>query len=320
MGLNHSNKAARGKPGRLFLRPDGTKGPSASRPTPAPKTPHLPPQRKPPKKSLMHDAVEFRNRVIKIAAEVFPEMDFQPDPDEPEVLIAGSWRLGLYNLRAKYELEEALSDEELATMVRDHFVAIFREETPSLDDLSLDEVREQLRLQVMPADYVKTAPMPIVAFPFATGIAIGIVADFPQAYAYVREADLARWNVSPGEVYEIALENLEAISNDLGIHLSKNDPETFLAIDSGDGYDAARILIPGLQDFIASHLGETFRFGIPNRDFLICWRLDCSPDFHRQLAGKIAEDHSERPYALSPSVFVRNSEGNFHEQSGTVGT
>ena len=266
----------------------------------------------------MHDAAEFRDRVIRIAAEVFPEKDFQPDPEEADVLIAGPMRLGLQNLRAKYELEE-LSDEEFATMVADHFGPILNRETPSLDELSLDDLRDQLRLQVMPADYVTTAPVPIVAFPFATGIAIGIVADFPQSYAYVREVDLARWNISPDEVYEIAMENLEAISNDLSIHLSQNDAETFLAIDSGDGYDAARILIPGLQDFIASHLGETFRFGIPNRDFLICWRLDCSPDYHRQLAGKIAEDHSERPYALSPSVFVRNSEVNFHEQSPSQG-
>ncbi len=283
------------------------------------KTPRLPPRAKPPKTSLMHDDAEFRTRVIRIAAEVFPEMDFQPDPEEPDVLIAGQLRLGLQNLRAKYELGEP-SDEEFAAIIAHHFGPILRRDTPSLDDLSLDDLRDQLRPQVMPADYVKAAPMPIVSFPFATGIAIGIVADFPQSYAYVREADLARWGVSPGEVYEIALENLEAISNDLGIHLSKNDSETFLAIDSGDGYDAARILIPGLQDFLASHLGETFRFGIPNRDFLICWRLDCSPDFHRQLAGKIAEDHSERPYALSPSVFVRNSEGNFHEQSGPHGS
>ncbi|MCW1923788.1 DUF1444 family protein [Luteolibacter arcticus] len=264
----------------------------------------------------MHDDdAGFRDRVIRIAGQVFPGMDFVPDPEEPDVLIVGKWRLGLQNLRAKYELGE-ISDEDFATMVEDHFGSIFANETPSLDDLSLDEIRDQLRLQVMPADYVQAAPVPIVAFPFATGIAVGIVADFPQSYAYVRQVDLERWKISPEELHEIALENLEAISRDIDVHLSKNDAETILAIDSGDGYDAARILIPGLQDFIASHLGETFRFGIPNRDFLICWRLDCSPEFHRQLGGKIAEDHAERPYALSPSVFVRNSEGNFHEQPG----
>ena len=263
----------------------------------------------------MHDDAEFREQVIEIAAKVFPELDFEPDPEEADVLIVGQMRLGLQNLRAKYELGET-SDEEFATMIEDHFGPILRNQTPSLDELSLDDIRDQLRPQVMPADYVTAAPLPIVSFPFATGVAVGIVADFPQTYAYVRKVDLERWDVSSRELYELALENLEAISGSIDIQLIGGGPETFLAIDSGDGYDAARILIPGLQDFIASHLGETFRFGMPNRDFLICWRLDCSPDFHQQLATKIAEDHSERPYALSPSVFVRNSEGNFHEQSG----
>jgi hypothetical protein len=263
----------------------------------------------------MQDDAGFRERVIEIATKVFPELEFEEDPEETDVLIVGQMRLGLQNLRAKYELGET-SDEEFATMVEDHFGPILRNETPSLDELSLDELRERLRPQVMPADYVNAAPVPIVSFPFAKGITVGIVADFPQTYAYVRKVDLKRWDVSSEELYELALENLESISGEIDIHLSQGGPETFLAIDSGDGYDAARILIPGLQDFIASHLGETFRFGMPNRDFLICWRLDCSPDFHHQLAAKIAEDHSERPYSLSPSVFVRNSEGNFHEQSG----
>ena len=265
----------------------------------------------------MHADAEFRERVIEIAAQVFPELEFEPDPEEVDVLIVGQMRLGLQNLYAKYELGET-SDEEFAVMVEDHFGPILRNQTPSLDELSLDDLRGQLRPQVMPADYVTAAPVPIVSFPFAMGIAVGIVADFPQTYAYIRQVDLVRWGVSSQELYELALDNLEAISGGIDIHLNEGGPETFLAIDSGDGYDAARILIPGLQDFIATHLGETFRFGMPNRDFLICWRLDCSPDFHHQLAGKIAEDHSERPYSLSPSVFVRNSEGNFHEQSAPV--
>jgi len=210
----------------------------------------------------MHGHEEFRNREIEIAARVFPKIEFEPDPEEPDVLIAGPSRLGLQNLRAKYELGE-VTDEEFATMVEDHLGPILRTKTPSLEELSLEDLRVQLRPQVMPADYVMAAPIPIVSFPFATGIAIGIVADFPQTYAYVRQADLTRWGVSAQELYEIALANLEAISEDIAIHLSKNDADTFLAIDKSDGYDAARILIPGLQDFLASHLGRRFASGFP---------------------------------------------------------
>ncbi len=264
--------------------------------------------------STMADNADFRNRVIGIAAELFPEVEFSASPDEPDIVLAGEMRLGLQNIRAKSQLGDR-SEDELRTLVEDHFRSVILKEAPSLDDFSLEDLHDQILPQIMPAEYVDTAPLPLVSFALATGIRIGLVADFPQTYMYLRQADLKRWEISREDIYEIAIKNLEESSREVDIHLNENGAKTFLAIESGDGYDAARILAPGLQEFFAKHLGETFRFGIPNRDFLICWRVDCAEEFQAQMAGKMVQDNSERPYPLSPSVFVRNSEGNLHEQT-----
>jgi hypothetical protein len=266
-----------------------------------------------PQPSTMIDNAVFRDRVIAIAGELFPDVEFKSLHDEPDVVLAGEMRLGLQNIRAKFQLEQH-SEDDLRALVEDHFGPVIHKEAPSLDDFSLDELRDRIFPQVMPSEYVDAAPFPLVSFPLASGIRIGLVADFPQTYMYLRKEDLARWSISQDAVYEIALENLEEASRGVDIHLTENGSETFLAIESGDGYDAVRILVPGMQKFFSSHLGETFRFGIPNRDFLICWRIDGSEVFHEKMEAKIIQDNSERPYPLSSSVFVRNSEGNIHEQ------
>lgn len=121
--------------------------------------------------------------------------------------------------------------------------------------------------------------------------------------------------VAEGDIYQVALQNLEAASKEPEIEVLENGTETFVAVASGDGYDAARILVPTFQEIVVSRLGETFRFAIPNRDFLICWRLECAAEFDAAVSEKVAADHAARPYPLSPSVFVRNAEGNFHERT-----
>jgi hypothetical protein len=255
----------------------------------------------------------FRARVIEAAQELFPLVDFREDPDEENIIFAGEIKLGLQNMRAKLALDEH-TDDEFRELVRKHFSPALVRDAPSLDEISLEEIRSQLFLQIMPAEYRNAAKLPLVSFPFVSGLRVGIVADFPESYLYVRKEDLERWKIEDEEAHDIARNNLEDASRELGIQTAGEGNDIFLMISARDGYDAARILLPGLQEFIGSQLGETFRFGIPNRDFLICWQIDCSESHHKQLRGQIIKDHSERPYPLSPSLFVRNAEGNFHEQ------
>lgn len=260
----------------------------------------------------MPDSISFRNRVIAIASELFPDVEFHAPVDEPDVLLAGKMQFGLQNIRAKFQLEEQ-SEQHLRALIETHFGQILHQPL-ALEELNLDEIRDQIFPQLMPAEYADGATSHLFSSPLASGISIGIVADFPQTYRYLTKEDLLRWNLSDQTLYEIAIANLNTASQGLDIQLYGSQTETFLAIASGDGYDAARILLPDLHDFISSHLGQTYRFGIPNRDFLICWRIDCSDSFHQNMRGQITQDHSERPYPLSSSVFVKNSEGNIHEQ------
>ena len=70
-----------------------------------------------------------------------------------------------------------------------------------------------------------------------------------------------------------------------------------------DGFDAVRIVVSGVRDSIAEHLGSSFYFGVPNRDFLICWSKNGNAEFQDQMRGQISSDFDERPYPLSRKAF-----------------
>lgn len=256
----------------------------------------------------------FRQQVISVANDLFPEATIEPHPDSVELLVVDGHQVSLQNIWANHRLSDA-PDDDLEALVKHHLGQILGKQLPSIEDVELEDVREKLFPQIMPVEYATSAPLPLIHFPLSTHVSVGLVADFPETYMYLRNLELQRWDIAADDLHALALSNLEKESQSMALQSAGEGRNQFIAIASGDGYDAARILVPSIQAFLASHLGETFRFAIPNRDFLITWRLDCDDHFHEQLAAQIANDSHERPYPLSSSIFVRNSEGNIHEQS-----
>lgn len=266
---------------------------------------------------MNEDPETFRQRVIELAQELYPNLTLVEHPEAVDVVLADEQQVSLQNIRANYNLSDH-PDEDLRGLVERHFGQLLSAAIPKIDDLSHEDVKDRLYPQVMPAEYVESAPLRLISFPLSNEVSVGLVADFPETYMYLREIDLQRWDVAADDLFDQAQKNLEELTQSVQLQLAGADKDVFIAVTSGDGYDAARILIPTFQAFLSQHLGETFRFAIPNRDFLICWRLDCEENFHQQIASQIIADSSERPYPLSSSVFVRNSEGNIHEQASTI--
>jgi hypothetical protein len=158
----------------------------------------------------------------------------------------------------------------------------------------------------MSANYVALGAA--VTLPFDAGILVGLVIDHEKNYQYVRQQDLAQWQQKKEALLPIAVENLDRLSQSIPMEISTSPTARYIGIETKDGFDAARILIPGLRAFIGSRLGLPFLFGIPNRDFLICWSRDSSAEFHTSTRNNIAEDYRSRPYRLSSRVFEVTSE------------
>jgi hypothetical protein len=253
------------------------------------------------------DDKEFERFVLGTLSERYGEALFE-SAGEPMVIFLGERRFGLQNLRALYD-KQSLGLEELRTAVTSHFDRMLAEldEENGPAPLHWSDVQPRLRPQFMPAEYLDQARAPLLSFPLNDDVVIGVVVDQENTYAYVRAEDPELWGVAPETVYDVAIENLNRASAEVPMH-SGSGPDRFIAIETGDGYDAARLLVPGLRGFIAEHLGSPYFAAIPNRDFLICWAMDASSGFQQFTREKVAKDNAEQPYSLTAEVLVVSPE------------
>ena len=249
------------------------------------------------------DKLNFRNQVYMIVSKLYPKEDFQLPDNDPDVIIAREVQVGLQNLEAKF-LKSDQKEPTLEALTKEHFSFVFDSVEPKI--LSFEDVLPQLRPQLMPQEYAQRAP--IVSIPFGKTLCVGIVVDDEKGYLYLNQEDISQWQKSPEALLDTAIENLDKASSKLVMHTSKNEQAKFISIGAQDGFDAARILSPKLHDFISEQIGSPFHFGVPNRDFLICWSA-ASEKFMEFAKTKIRKVFEEQPYPLSPNTFVIDSKG-----------
>lgn len=247
----------------------------------------------------------FARRVLALVRELYPDQPASLGTDG-ETLRLGSAQFGLGNLAAKHRLAGGRADT-LRRLVKEHFDVLLRDSESLIGGITWGEAKPILLPQLMPEAFLRQ--LALAEKPFVPGVRIGLVIDATAGYRYARVDELASWGVTAPQALEVALANLNARSQGLQIHASlETDP--MLAFASGDGYDAARILLPRWRALAAEHLGMPFRFGIPNRDFLICWSAGAGARTQAAFRAKLAGDFQRQPYPLSPLAFEMNEEGN----------
>ncbi len=245
------------------------------------------------------DAESFRDFVLDVLREAFPEQPFAPG-DRSDAIRWKDSEIGLHNLHADAALLRTEPDRVRQTIV-EHFSRIVQ-----LTDVELavlpstwEDARSRVRLQLMPAAFARAGVS--VTYPFLDEVLISIVVDAEHGYAYVRSEDVERWQISLIDLYESACENLTEASQNLGISLYQGPP-AIIALDTSDGYAAARILLPSLREFVIDRLGSPFCAGIPNRDFLIMWSANTDEEFQASMKAQLVEDTLSRSHPLSNRI------------------
>ena len=246
---------------------------------------------------------EYQRHVFSVAQRLFPAEHLEITPD-PAVLLWGNHTLGLSTLYSVYTRDQLPPDE------RDNAIAAHLSlmmgavrSSPDVTALAWQDVKDLVRLQLFPSVFRSHAPRPLVCYPFAPGIEIGVVADMPTSYVYVRTEDLARWDMTAEALHERALYNLEKASEGIEMH-GTDAPQRSLIIATSDGYDAVRLLLPSLRTFAVARLGQPCLAAIPNRDFLILWSTSNSAAFSQRIREQVRSDVKAQPHALTSQIFV----------------
>ncbi len=247
----------------------------------------------------------FADRVLALVRELYPDRNARLAAGGDHIRV-GEAQFGLANLAAKFRLGDG-SEARLRELVREHFAVLFADQTGELTGrLSWGEAKPILLPQLMPAAFRQQGPL--IHRPFVPGVLIGFVIDAERGYRYARDDELDAWGITIDQALTCALANLATKSLELKVH-AVLERDRFLALQSSDGYDAARILLPRWQALAGEHLGFPFRFGVPNRDFLICWSADTRAGTQAAFRAKLAEDFQRQPYPLSGGAFAMDETG-----------
>lgn len=260
-------------------------------------------------------AEAFTDRALELARAIWPEVTWRRAETLRLIGDQGGmpFSISLFNA---YQAATAITDPDEIDALIMAFLHTLPLDASALDTLDLEAVRERVFPMLKPAASLEGVSASIadpdkrpVYRSWEAGLVIALVLDAPDNMTYLRQCDLARWRIDFDSLLELALENLEAASEGLPLRMSQSpdedSPSAFIVIDSGDGYDATRILLPRQRDFLAKYLGPEYLVGIPNRDFLIAFTFDLA----RQFAPLIRDDARQRQYPLTGQILLVTPDG-----------
>lgn len=259
------------------------------------------------KKDDLDEQRAFQRKVHGMVSQLYPDRIFTLG-DDPLKIESDKTVYGLSNLNSKFLLSDQTSST-LEMLIREQFDVVFRSMAPASKDLPWEEARNHLMPQLMPADFVRMAPVELVHRPFVDDIMLGLVIDSESSYQYVNIDGRDEWGIEVDEIFSSAFENLDQRSQ--GIELMAFPGENgFFIVSTRDGFDAVRLLSPEMRNIVAEQIGTPFFAGIPNRDFLICWSAKGDVEFQHKMRQQISNDFDEQPYPLCRQALHVSPEGN----------
>lgn len=165
-------------------------------------------------------------------------------------------------------------------------------------DHSFADVATNLLPQVRAMDWVRSAApalgdAALVHRPFGDDLAICYVIDEPWSMVFVCRAHLRQWGRSEEDLFRLASQNLQRLAGaELPIPGVNDEP---IIVRSGDGYDAARVLM------LDPERVEGLLVAMPERDVL--WLCSESSAGLAELMSLNEEQNREAEHPVSPHLY-----------------
>lgn len=246
----------------------------------------------------------FAEQVVVLLRRLQP--DYHIELTGPREMLVNGRRLDLENL-----FRLVSHDPERGTEIIEHYLdQLFSGEAAAVSSMNLDALRGKIMPRVQPVSIFRHLAREQVAHvPFVNGTVIVFVIDMPQMTVSVTTEQVLRWGVSPEELDEIARENLGEHSVELELQMvTSKEGGKAVIIAEQDGYDAARLLLPGLWSKLAPRLGGDFYVATPSRDMFVGFSTGPDP-FVGRLRARVVEDFRRLPYPICSDFFLVTRDG-----------
>lgn len=138
--------------------------------------------------------------------------------------------------------------------------------------------------------------------PLGHDVHVALLLAYEGRARYVRRDEVDAWAVAPGEPRAAAVANLARRSAAARFARVDTPEGPIVVARTGDGLDAARLILPALHDVLAPELGSPFLAAVPHRDTLLaCARGPAA--LVAALRARAADDAARAPHRISPALF-----------------
>lgn len=199
------------------------------------------------------------------------------------------------------EIPDITADEELPEEEESR-------EEPAED---LESIRKQIFPFLRAESYFSEAPEreSLTKFEFLGDVWITFAIQRVGKRSFIRDWDLEQWGLTPEQLYDIAMENLEELAWPKLLKRKGTKPKRsgklIVIENSGDPSGASKALDLRLHDIFASHLGSPLCVATPDWEMLVLFRQS---DLERG-SKEVLEKFKKAKNPLSPQVFVLSKEG-----------
>ncbi len=201
-----------------------------------------------------------------------------------------------------------MRDPSQLDVVVQNFVEVMLGITPDRSTSDFDALAARIYPMLKPIELlaaVRERGLPMLAYrEFLADLIITYVIDEERSVTFINEDHLERWGIGVQELHAQALKNLRARTLERIDYTSAGaGVQRIFIFNSGDGYDATRLLLADVLAGWAREVPGRLVIGIPNRDFLIAFS-DADPAILQGVAHQIQADSVQRAYGLTDQLFT----------------
>ncbi len=146
-----------------------------------------------------------------------------------------------------------------------------------------------------------------IHWPGPAGLLVAVAIPATGFHVVVNADHVAAWGVSPAAVISTAMANLAAWSNSTPWEEETSGERRILVSDSGEGWDAARLLLPDVRLFLERELrdGQRIFVAVPSRDLLVAAAAsEGDRAFLDDLRAFVAAQHADADEPVDDRVFL----------------
>jgi uncharacterized protein YtpQ (UPF0354 family) len=176
-----------------------------------------------------------------------------------------------------------------------------------LADVSFEEARASLMPVLKPGFQLRKLDPEPISTPFLANLSVIYAVERENDFTVVSAADAERWGRPLAELHRIALRNLLRQTNrEEKLLCEPSGGEELCGWASGDGYDATRMIVPGLRKQIERKYGEPAVYAVPIENVFVALprRLAERKNTVRLLRTKVERDFATAKMPVSPELFV----------------